>query len=495
MSGHFWIAIVVIGVLPLRGMGQAVSRTFVGTDGSSWSDPNNWSPVGVPVASSEDEGDDATIASPLTVLFDYDYQSGFLDNFVVGPNAGYIQTGGRLAAASVTLHGTGNLTGGRIDSQGYISIDGTYNISGDAVIRGFPGDIGISGTISQSGGTIESADDVGIGYVVYYLSSNGRLSGDGLEFGPGSTVIQTGGSAEGTEVLSISGTTKDPTIYHLEGGTLEGYLGFIQIGGTVDFYQSGGALATVEGLYNINIGEAAGDDVTYKLSGGSIDSTEHLTFGINSTVNQSGGYASGDYSVDIRGSYLLSGGTIGSNEAETISGDLDQTNGTNDADLGIPVGLSITTTGRYELAGGTLVTRPFSNSGIFSIDAKSMKSGQISAWTFDQTSTGTLDFTDLVPSNIAILAPTQSVALGGDLKITFDPSYVPAIGDVFVLLQSPELTGTFADYDLPSLDNGLYFQPIYTRTEMKLVIVPEPAGLRLLLAASLLVPRRRRAVR
>jgi hypothetical protein len=69
-----------------------------------------------------------------------------------------------------------------------------------------------------------------------------------------------------------------------------------------------------------------------------------------------------------------------------------------------------------------------------------------------------------------------SADLGGELSVTLEAGYLPAMGDSLVLIQSPNLSGTFAAYDLPALGNGLSFEAVYTQSSFSLQVIPEPTG-------------------
>ena len=81
--------------------------------------------------------------------------------------------------------------------------------------------------------------------------------------------------------------------------------------------------------------------------------------------------------------------------------------------------------------------------------------------------------------------------LGGWLNVVFGDGYHPQNGDRFTLLRYASLESPFSGYDLPDLDPGLEWWPVYGSTSFTLYAsdenpVPEPATW-LLLGAGLLM--------
>jgi hypothetical protein len=217
------------------------------------------------------------------------------------------------------------------------------------------------------------------------------------------------------------------------------------IGGISNIDQSGG---TILGESGCQIGTNAGDEVQYTFTGGTLGDKTTLFINLGA-VN-----------------FTQSGGIV--NPLEYVQTAADTT---------------------YIMESGSMHMIQLINGGKFIFDAHPaapLAAPTMSVGYFTRTSTGTLSLRDLSPESAALLSFPSSAILDGTLAVTLDSSYTPEMGDEFVLIFSESLTGTFADYNLPTLANGLYFQPIYTPTSFSLEIVPEPGTL-VLGAAGLLV--------
>lgn len=198
-------------------------------------------------------------------------------------------------------------------------------------------------------------------------------------------------------------------------------------------------------------------------------------------ISQSGGtvFLHPGLTLSAGSFYGLSGSSILEDSYEDIYGTFSQLSGTHDLYrvsashnfVNIYLGAS------YVLTSGTLMTMQMSNAGDFSIDTDpgSAPNPSVSIASFNQSSRGELSLFDLTPTSAPILNFSDSATVGGTLQVEFDPSYLPRVGDDFILIQSPTLTGTFATYELPELSEGFYFQPEYTPTGFSLVVLPEPA--------------------
>ncbi|HEY1684032.1 MAG TPA: PEP-CTERM sorting domain-containing protein [Tepidisphaeraceae bacterium] len=420
--------------------------TYVGPDGGNWSNPDNWSPTGIPATGWQDGtggGDSAQIAAAVSVNFDDDYGTGYINSLTVGANSTYNQSAGTLNAGSINFSGTGNQSGGTINAS-VATFGGTYSLSGSGRIatpEAGEDDLEFDGTFFQTAGSVGSNETIGIGG--FYTLSDGELGSDAFYVRPGATLIQTGGSAGGGSLSLIDGTASAPANFTLSAGEFSS-LGNVAIDGISDIDQSGG---TIVGESGCQIGINAGDEVQYTFAGGTLGDKTTLFINLGAV------------------SFTQSGGIVNPLEyIQTAANTI------------------------YTMQSGSMHMIQLTNGGQFIFDAHPaapLSAPTMSVEYFTQTSTGTLSLQGLSPESAALLSFSSSAILDGTLVITLNTSYTPEMGDDFVLISSASLTGTFADYDLPTLSNGLYFQPIYTPTNFSLEIVPEPGTL-VLVAAGLL---------
>jgi hypothetical protein len=89
---------------------------------------------------------------------------------------------------------------------------------------------------------------------------------------------------------------------------------------------------------------------------------------------------------------------------------------------------------------------------------------------------------------------TDLVDLDGMLEVILIDDFTPSAGDVFDLLDSGSLTGSFAALDLPDLSSeGLFWDTSSLLVDGTLVVVvPEPAGLAVVTCILAVVSRRGR---
>lgn len=78
------------------------------------------------------------------------------------------------------------------------------------------------------------------------------------------------------------------------------------------------------------------------------------------------------------------------------------------------------------------------------------------------------------------LAVGGPAALAGTLSVDFidlgNGMFSPQNGDSFVIISAGNLSGTFDKYDLPSLQTGLVWKPIFSATAFSLAVVPRLPG-------------------
>jgi MYXO-CTERM domain-containing protein len=82
------------------------------------------------------------------------------------------------------------------------------------------------------------------------------------------------------------------------------------------------------------------------------------------------------------------------------------------------------------------------------------------------------DFDQLVVGGAAKLGGTLSVNLLGSAGDPFEPQ----LGDSFTLIVADSITGRFANLELPALDTGLVWRPIYNPTTFSLLIASQFPG-------------------
>ena len=195
-------ALVILFALQAITRAQAVTRTFVGADGSNWSDPNNWSPAGIPIADpaqyppESSGGDTASISGPTTITFDYDYGSTYLWLVSIGNGVTFNQSAGKLAAGGIEFAGTGYQSGGSLIGAEGVDFSGTYTLSGTGIVEAAnASNINIGGIFNQTGGTLR--DDNGVTVSGTLNLSGGQIIDDYFWAGAGSNTFQTGGSISG----------------------------------------------------------------------------------------------------------------------------------------------------------------------------------------------------------------------------------------------------------------------------------------------------------
>ena len=110
---------------------------------------------------------------------------------------------------------------------------------------------------------------------------------------------------------------------------------------------------------------------------------------------------------------------------------------------------------------------------------------------FTQSNDGTLEIeiTSLLSFDQLMVAGTAR--LGGTLDVILD-SYTGHAGDIFTILTSSGLIGNFGTFDLPTLDNGLFFTESRTANNVLLTVngpanIPDQGSTSVLMAGALAV--------
>jgi len=433
----------------------ATDLYWVGPDNGLWSDPNNWSLIpngpggaGVPTGGPFIAGDHAFVgvSANQSLTFDGDYpppNAGFGVLFLSASSNNsltFLQSSGTLNSASESV-GTGALysqSGGRNAMTSGFTVSGTYSLSGTgSLFEGGGVNISIRGSMIQTGGSAIGNNGVVLSSGGRYSLTAGSLGCDYLEIADGS-FTQGGGSVTSGQ-LFMSRSVSNHSTYNFSGGTISIPVEYIGEVGYASLNQTGGT--NTFNTLHINA------NASYTLGAGVLQSTPGPTFQI-----------------------------------ETLSGTMTQTGGTN-----LPNNLSIG--GTYRLDGGSLTASVLDNGGQFQL--KPAASTSLASYT--QSSTGNLDLEldGTTPDLYAHLSPTSSASLAGLLTIDLASNFSHELGDTFLLLDTPSLTGAFSSYNLPPLSPGLQWQPAYTPSSFSLtVVVPEPSAF--LLLPSLLLLRRRR---
>lgn len=468
-----------------------VGRTYIGpVDGF-------WSPTGIP------GGDDSvTIPDSVGVTFDDDYALNSSSRMILTTGVGsrfYIPSGD-LSLFNAHLSGTTYQSGGILDlEREQATIDGTYILfdTGEINDTALPDQTFFTTTISGNfyQGNASSITGGSIEVTGHFAISGGTDVANWI-FDQGAVVTQSGGTI--TEGVINDGTglpfqqrleigfsawdSQEPSsaTYYLQGGYLEAP----EIGGTTVFYQSGGTAdflaigsancqvqyfltgGTVTGGLTIDPGNGSG---VFRQTGGEVTvSGLNVT---NGTYEFVGGSVTAE-SLNISGIFN-SAGSLSASE-ENISGSLTQTGGTNQNI--VPSYLLITGTGEYSLISGSLTGAIKLNITKFAIDANpaGLTPPDLAVTDYTQFGATTLAISDLLPGSSALLNCSDSAAIAGTLSVSLEAAYTPEYGDVFVLIQSPSLSGVFNQYLFPTLPDGLYFRPIYAFNSFSLEIVPEP---------------------
>jgi len=262
-----------------------------------------------------------------------------------------------------------------------------------------------------------------------------------------------------------------------------------------NFIFDGDYSASGAGFGVLNLSASSGATLNFIESSGTLTCAVE-SIGPNVIYQHSGGANQMNTGLAIAGTYLVSGNAqvrIGGPSDITISGSLQQSGGSINCNNGIILnGGSYTLSAGHvgsdytEIDAGTcrLAAGSLSTSFLINHDALILSPGVSTTLdTYFQSSLGKLEM-ELdggTAGQYAHLSPFISASLNGLLTINLANNFSPELGDSFLLIDSPSLTGTFSSYNLPALSNGLEWQPTYTPTTFSLsVVVPEPSAILLL---------------
>ena len=244
--------------------------------------------------------------------------------------------------------------------------------------------------------------------------------------------------------------TNDGTIYidSISGGGYINSFGTFINNGTVSSF----GFAGNDGIF-VNNGTFSGD------GGGSGSVVNHGTFNVFATLGN--GFSAGSYVQEGSQSVTtvddgvfsattplqINGGTLSGNGI--IAGDVNMsgrlTPGYGSSCQGCRV---LTIQGNYQQFG----------IGTFNSELGGTRAG----WDYDQ------------------LAITGNAILDGTLDVTLLTTFVPKLGDAFLLMTYGSESGKFSMIDLPALPSGEMWNYAYESSDFKLWVVPEPSSLVLL---------------
>ena len=432
----------------------------------NWSNPANWS-TGLPTTA-DTVNITNTDGTPRTITYDYTGPAVFLSQLNISLSNG-------TATASNTLFIPGN------------------NLTSDVEIIGLEG----SGTITHNSGTNSVNVDIELGagaasIGAYNLSGNALLTGNaqllvGSEGGGTGVFNQTGGAITLTNANgSLTGGNEDV------GGSGSGT--FIQTAGT----------NTITGdpqSIGLNVGGFTGGTTgSYTLSGTASLTVPHEGINPTGTFNQNGGtnIVNGahtgillQYNAPYKGAYNLNNGT-------TTAGALLNSGTFNQSGGHISVGEIVQhSQGTLNITGGT-----------FSFEAVGVQSpgGSING-IFNIGDAGTLSLQIAGPKSAVdydwlLIGGTAS--LGGTLNLDFANEFTPTVGEQFTLMNVGipsggtigTITGAFnaLTSDTPGLTYTVDYGPSHNVVIATITAVPEPAALSALIAAPLLLARRKTPV-
>ena len=332
----------------------AATRTWTGLGiPNSWSDPNNWSPVGVP-------GNVDAVYIPgistadTTVAYNYAGSPVSLNQLHLShgnASAAGTATSTLVLFAGFTLNsgpeyvGDSSFGGGGPFGRGRITHPGGTNITSDLILGYQAGDTGYY-TLTTTGALIATNALIG-------------FHGTG-SFG------QSGGTHT-TSFLSVGHGSGSAGTYNLSAGRIVAN-GPVIVGrqGTGTFVQSGGTLAPSAGQHiDLTLGLEPGTNGSYSLSGVSVLTTADVRVGqtgAGAFVQSGGTHTAASLVIadffGSSGSYALGGGTLGNAGplivGNTGPGTFAQTGGVHTVAGPLILANQPGSSGTFDLAGGTL---------------------------------------------------------------------------------------------------------------------------------------------
>jgi T5SS/PEP-CTERM-associated repeat protein len=368
--------LILLLTLPLAlapGRAQAVTKTWIGTDGGSFSTPANWDQAGTPGTSDSILFANGTVASPYDINFDV---NATVTQAVIATNP--LSFAGGSHTLSLTSTSTTNasraLVIGRTGAAGTSNASLTSSLTQLTTTSAVLGlDTGTVGTLNLTAGTFSVTGLAGSTDLLIGYSGAGNINVSG-----GAHVTVTGETSMATFGESV---------------------GSISITGSGSTWNNTGSMTLLKGTATIIVAD-----------GGT------LTFGAR--LDLGFGVLAGDGNVN--GSVANGSGTVAPSSLTSSYGTLHITGAYNQF-----TGGKI----QIEIGGTTLGTE------------------------YDR------------------LAASNSIGLGGTLQVTLAPSFTPAQGNVFDILDFTSTNGTFSTLTLPALPGSLEWDTSKLYTEGKIAVV------------------------
>lgn len=264
---------------------------------------------------------------------------------------------------------------------------------------------------------------------------------------------QSGGTLGGTGTLSIRTNWSWTGGTHLKGGVvladkatanLNGSAALTWSDGTLDLFgtatvngaglnfDQGSAILETSGVLTLNAGvtDVVAGTASNFDNHGKIDKLSTGTFGLNfSSVSNSGGTINSKGGTLLLGAFTQFGGTI------NLTG----------GDISAPAGFSLLD-GELD-GGGTIVGNVINDGGAIDPGGSGVVSTITIQGTYNQTGAGTLR-ADIGGTTAGVnhdqLVVTGAATISGGLQVTLKPSFVPQLGDIYVVLSVGSRTGSFS---------------------------------------------------
>jgi len=168
--------------------------------------------------------------------------------------------------------------------------------------------------------------------------------------------------------------------------------------------------------------------------------------------------------------------TVGAGTNLKVAGGYTQTAGTTTVD-GTLTAPSGTTIQAGSVFGKGTIASTVVSSGLFTAGDSPTGTGKLSASTYTQNSSGSLNVQIgglTVGKQYSQLAVANGASLNGTLNVTLINNFVPAIGNTFAILTGSAVTGTFATVNGLSINSGEHFTIAYHPTNVTLTVVSGP---------------------
>lgn len=534
----------------LASVAAGATPSWTNPAGGNWSEGAYWSTGAVPVGFDTAVFDlgsappgyfvsfPASVNSPVTLAVRN-------DTVTLAPSAGVVVDVNKVVLAGAAGQNASlTVAGGTLDF-----FDATFAAAGSATLNVMPGAAVVGhGTITfgAAGGSV--ALNVGgagarlqaptlqagtLGTTTLNVTAGGVVT-DGTGFGTATFAGTTGGSAAvtvegagsllsyGSLNLAAVASTPSPTPSFASLVARDG----ARVAVTTLYAGGGGSTAT---LSFDGPGTALDADGGVQLASGSLSFTNGAALTAGLVVGKDG---TATVAISSGSVVDTGGGTVNAGSSVTIGSDTAATSNWTTDDLSINAGGTVTVgaggrlsvdatlrgTGTLRLAGGqATIGETFFFHG--TLAGAGSVTGRLGTPSFTIDPDGTLDITNgaAASHSLFILNPYRSLNLDitsasvydrlvtsntvryhGTLAVSLDPSYVPAAGDAFDLLDVYARDGasTFETVSLPPLPVGLAWDTsaLYTTGTIG-VVVPEPALLAPVLGLLLAGRRRERAAR